>query len=516
MPFTQLRPARRAPPAESRTNGRSHENETTHGSLIMASISFRGNNHGLQIGDNRGSINAEFHLPPERPETPPGPLSTVPFARDPDFVSRDTLLLPGSRIALVGLGGVGKSQLAIEYSYQVRSQSPATWVFWVHATNAARFEQSFRDIADQVKIPERRDAQVNIFSLVENWLRDKKREAASFLRNRAPRYSVSQYLRDFQRSEREATELLEKEAGHFYRDWEAKNLILVTWQISFDHIRRTKSSATDLLSLMGFFDRQEIPENLLRIRDASNHDSKLMSLDDSSVDGETSGSDMSLDFEDDITTLRNYSFISGRWEEAEKLEAQVMETCKTKLGKDHPDTLTSMANLASTFWNQGRWEEAEKFYVQVLEARTTKLGKGHPDTLMSIKNLAMTYSNQGRWEEATRLFMRTMETYKTKLGKDHPDTLSNMNNLTVTYMNQGQLEEAEEHFMQMIQIGKTTLGYDHPSMRTCVSNLAAMYRNQGRWEEAEKLEVQVMETRKAKIGEDHHNTLLDHDAEAIN
>ncbi|KAA8646779.1 uncharacterized protein ATNIH1004_005454 [Aspergillus tanneri] len=449
-------------------------------------------------------------------------------------------------------------------------------------------------------------------------------QAASFLRNRAPRYSVSQYLRDFQRSEREATELLEKEAGHFYRDWEAKNLILVTWQISFDHIRRTKSSATDLLSLMGFFDRQEIPENLLRIRDASNHDSKLMSLDDSSVDGETSGSDMSLDFEDDITTLRNYSFISvcetstfftmhrlmqlttrawlkshgqidqwkekfisnlseefptgeyenwercggawyawqsgniadvkmmasksrmqrvilfgeehkevlestltlakayllegreGRWEEAEKLEAQVMETCKTKLGKDHPDTLTSMANLASTFWNQGRWEEAEKFYVQVLEARTTKLGKGHPDTLMSIKNLAMTYSNQGRWEEATRLFMRTMETYKTKLGKDHPDTLSNMNNLTVTYMNQGQLEEAEEHFMQMIQIGKTTLGYDHPSMRTCVSNLAAMYRNQGRWEEAEKLEVQVMETRKAKIGEDHHNTLLDHDAEAIN
>jgi hypothetical protein len=79
----------------------------------MASISFCGKNNGLQVGDNHGSI--AFHLPPERPETPPNPLSTVPFARDPDFVNRITLLnqihekssVPGSRIALVGLGGVG-------------------------------------------------------------------------------------------------------------------------------------------------------------------------------------------------------------------------------------------------------------------------------------------------------------------------------------------------------------------------------------------------------------------------
>ncbi|KAI2738936.1 hypothetical protein DTO013F2_9490 [Penicillium roqueforti] len=81
----------------------------------MESTSFRGDKHGLQVGDNRGSINAEFHLPPERPETPPSPLSTVPFTRDPDFVRREKLVdqiheknsVPGPRIALIGLGGVG-------------------------------------------------------------------------------------------------------------------------------------------------------------------------------------------------------------------------------------------------------------------------------------------------------------------------------------------------------------------------------------------------------------------------
>lgn len=45
----------------------------------------------------------------------------------------------------------------------------------MHASNQARFEQSFRDIADQVKIPGRREPKANIFELVQNWLRDEKK-----------------------------------------------------------------------------------------------------------------------------------------------------------------------------------------------------------------------------------------------------------------------------------------------------------------------------------------------------
>ncbi|KAJ5313232.1 ABC transporter sequence [Penicillium atrosanguineum] len=81
----------------------------------MASTSHSGVNYGAQVGINYGTSRADFHLPPERPETPPSPLSTVPFARDPDFVSRDTLL---------------------------NQEQP---VLWVHTSNATRFEQSFRD-----------------------------------------------------------------------------------------------------------------------------------------------------------------------------------------------------------------------------------------------------------------------------------------------------------------------------------------------------------------------------------
>ncbi|KAJ4347684.1 hypothetical protein N0V85_009748, partial [Neurospora sp. IMI 360204] len=125
-----------------------------------------------------------------------------------------------------------------------------------------------------------------------------------------------------------------------------------------------------------------------------------------------------------------------------KLDVQVMETRKAKLGADHPDTLTSMANLASTLWKQGRWDEAEKLDMQVMETFKTKLGADHPDTLTSMANLASTYRNQGRWEEAEKLFVQVMETSKAKLGADHPDTLTSMANLAFTWNSQGRYEDA--------------------------------------------------------------------------
>jgi hypothetical protein len=102
----------------------------------------------------------------------------------------------------------------------------------------------------------------------------------------------------------------------------------------------------------------------------------------------------------------------GQWREAEMLQLQVMETRKQVLGEEHPDTLTSMANMASTYWNQGRWKEAEVLNVQVLEATKRVLGEEHPDTLTSMANLASTYWNQGRWKEAEVLDMLAMETRK--------------------------------------------------------------------------------------------------------
>jgi hypothetical protein len=64
----------------------------------------------------------------------------------------------------------------------------------------------------------------------------------------------------------------------------------------------------------------------------------------------------------------------GRWEEAEELFVQVMETSSRVLGSEYPFPLTNMANLASTYENQGRWMEAEELFVQVMETSSRVLG----------------------------------------------------------------------------------------------------------------------------------------------
>ncbi|KAH8728115.1 hypothetical protein GQ44DRAFT_647501 [Phaeosphaeriaceae sp. PMI808] len=105
-------------------------------------------------------------------------FSTIPFAPDPDFVNRPEVLNwvsekcthPGGRAALVGLGGVGKSQIAIHYAHIVYDASPLTFVFWVHASSRAKFEEAYRDIADRLDLPKRHEPETDVMQLVYNWL----------------------------------------------------------------------------------------------------------------------------------------------------------------------------------------------------------------------------------------------------------------------------------------------------------------------------------------------------------
>jgi hypothetical protein len=95
---------------------------------------------------------------------------------------------------------------------------------------------------------------------------------------------------------------------------------------------------------------------------------------------------------------------------------------RTVLGAEHPDTLMSMGNLASTYRNQGRWKEAEELFVKVMETRRTVLGAEHPDTLASMANLAFTLRHLGRRQHALSLIASCADRSLAVLGDEHPDS----------------------------------------------------------------------------------------------
>ncbi|KAF2838466.1 putative kinesin [Patellaria atrata CBS 101060] len=566
----------------------------------------------------------------ERPETPPSPSCNIPFCRDPDFVDRGTLLdqihekcsTPASRIALVGFGGVGKSQLAIEHCYRTADRSPETWVFWVHASNAARVEQGYRAIADQVKLAGRKDPRADIFELVYNWLRSEKNgkwllvldnvddavflslqannghktqtgggdrarqrhllsylpqskngavlvtswtrkaarelveetdiitiepmngigaqallrkklgegidndgiaelatalefiplalvQAAAYIRQRAPRCSIRQYLDQFHKNDRKKTSLLDYEGGHLRRDHEAKNSILLTWQISFDFILYTRRSAANLLSLMSFFDRQGIPEALIRTQSGMGNrqeDVGTINLDGENSNSDDSKSEASIDdgFEEDILTLRNYSFIAlttdaitfdmhrlvqlatRKWLEGQgQLETwkqqYINNLCIEFPTGEHKNWVKCQAlfphvksalsqppkseeclrqwalllyRAAWYAWQKGSLSDAEKLSMRSMKVRTKLLGREHEDTLSSMGMVGLATSLAGR-----------------VLGEEHPDTLTSMANLAFTFKVQGRKVDAILLMRQCSQLQKQILGPQHPYVISSVASL---------------------------------------------
>ncbi|KAL7940503.1 Tetratricopeptide repeat domain-containing protein [Trichoderma barbatum] len=108
--------------------------------------------------------NVHLHLPhlPARAEV----VRVIPYPRNEDLVYRQDLinklnkLLPQTAgfysAALWGLGGSGKTQIALDYAYQ-RCDDSQCCVFWVHADSEATFITDYKIIGKKLGVDERLD-----------------------------------------------------------------------------------------------------------------------------------------------------------------------------------------------------------------------------------------------------------------------------------------------------------------------------------------------------------------------
>ncbi|KAE9389894.1 TPR-like protein [Gymnopus androsaceus JB14] len=213
---------------------------------------------------------------------------------------------------------------------------------------------------------------------------------------------------------------------------------------------------------------------------------------------------------DTLTSMADLAWtyhVYGKFEAAEKLEEEVLPLCKQVLREHHPDTLSAMANLAATYWALGKLEAAENLEEEVLPLRIEVLGEHHPDTLSAMSHLAATYWALGKLEAAEKLEEEVLSLHKQVLGEYHPHTLSAMANLAATYRALGKLEVAQKFEEEVLPLSRQVLGEHHPDTLSAMANLAATYRELGKMEAAEKLEEEVLPLRKQVLGEHHPDTL---------
>ncbi|KAI1281254.1 hypothetical protein F5Y07DRAFT_354127 [Xylaria sp. FL0933] len=109
----------------------------------------------------------------------------VPFGRNHHFVGRDAILkqllekVPPSaskddcqRTAIEGLGGIGKTQIALEAAYQIRDRYLDCSIFWVPAVDLTRFENAYREVGRLLQLPGINNEEADLKMLVKKGLSD--------------------------------------------------------------------------------------------------------------------------------------------------------------------------------------------------------------------------------------------------------------------------------------------------------------------------------------------------------
>jgi tetratricopeptide (TPR) repeat protein len=110
----------------------------------------------------------------------PTPSYYLPHSRNRRFVGRSAELdelmqkllvnKECQKMALVGLGGIGKTQVALQFAYSVKQEQPERSIFWVSALSLESFEQACAEIARILRIPRALEDKEDVNELVKQQL----------------------------------------------------------------------------------------------------------------------------------------------------------------------------------------------------------------------------------------------------------------------------------------------------------------------------------------------------------
>ncbi|KAH0533881.1 hypothetical protein FGG08_007500 [Glutinoglossum americanum] len=504
----------------------------------------------------------------------PAPSSTVPFRRDPHFVDREILAeidcksqQSASRVALVGLGGVGKSQLAVEYSYRVRDKSPATWVFWVHASSIARFEEGYRKIAERAKLPGWDQPDVDILRLVYSWLCDEANGRWVMIIDNADDLGVFSYPSDRYKgskgdvSSNAAAALLESlpqsPNGSILITSRSRDVAFRLTGSYADIIRVRPMDQSHALALLGnklegSFEQDDavalvealdymplaitqaaayisqrapratISRYLQDLRKDGRDRAKLLDMDigDSRRDGTASNSIIAtwqISFKHirrerpSATRLLSLMSLFDR----QGIPESLLDGCYREdndAGSDFEDDL----NILTSFSLVAMDVEGHQFEMHRLVQFSTRKWlelqgelEGWREKYVTLMDDSYPVGRHENWKACQALFPHAQAAVACRPAHDGAlEAWASVLFKAAWYASEmGSYHIAKEMDRSALEAREAILGGEHPSTLTSVSNLGSVLESQGKYKEAEAMHQRALETREKVLGPEHPSTL---------
>ncbi|KAH6971524.1 hypothetical protein BKA56DRAFT_557396 [Ilyonectria sp. MPI-CAGE-AT-0026] len=495
-----------------------------------------------------------------------GPWFLVPFPKNNSFIGRDAILEKlqqqlgplYSRAALFGLGGIGKTQIALAYVYWLHETSPDVSIFWVNASGAEQLQQSFSVIARDCQVPGCNDLKIDVLPMVKKWLEsndcgrwlmiiDNADDMELFSEGSGPETRTIVSDADFARY------LPEFGHGHILVTTRNKqvgvDLTLGQPPIKVDrmdeneseHLLQTRlgdesTSHTDLSNLSTKLDH--IPLALTQaaayIEKNSIQVSKYLQLLDE-------GDQSFVKF-----LGKNFETV-GRYPEIPRAITQTWMLSFRMIQRQNPfaaELLSLMsfldrqaipeAFLLSYGERNGRTDLLEavgvlKAFSLVSEDKDDNLNMHRLVHLVTRKWLteedtAIHYAGQAllavakvypfgefeNREKCSAYLPHANAVLKETISMSRAEAVWKaylLHNTAEFFYFKGKYRDSERLYAESLAIREEVLGNKHPETLRTMNNLASTSMEQGRWDEAEVLQVEVLENRKRMLGDEHPATL---------
>jgi tetratricopeptide (TPR) repeat protein len=458
------------------------------------------------------------------------------------------------KIALYGLGGVGKTQVAIELAYRTRSRDPHCAIIWIPTDNLENLHRAYHDAADKLGISVV-DKTIDVKRLVQQhfsqdsagrWLiiydnaddqdmwinKESHTNKLSGLINYVPRSSRGRVVfttRTRELAVKLAPQGLWEEVREMDEDTAIKlliNTVNYQSQVNRDEAARLVTQLTNLpLAIVQA--TAYISAKGITLADY------LSLLDDQEEDVIRL---LSEDFEDDgryrtgknpVATTWLISFEQLRISNPLAADYLSLMSCfgpkdipqsllpPARSQKEHIDavgalTAYSFVTTRSTppTLNIHRlvhlatrsWLKKQGILEAWLTTAVTRLVKVFPNP---------EYENRQIWSTYLPHTRATLDSCLPWTSSSRREDLSRLlNRIGNCHYLDLRLDEAMKCCLQSVGLHRSVLGDEHPSTLKSMSNLAASLLGLGRLKEAEVLSVQVLEGLKKCMGEEHPETLI--------